>query len=52
MIWRWRYYLAAALFAGYFLVSRGAPPLGVILGLAVAALIVWRQLSRSVPHSG
>jgi len=52
MIWRWRYYLAAALFAGYFLVSRGVPPLAVIAGLAVTALIVKRQVSRSASHPG
>jgi len=37
---KWGYFLAAAVFAGYFLVARGAPPLAVGLGVGGAALML------------
>ena len=43
---KWAYFLAAALFAGYFLVAGGAPPLAVALGIGGAALAA-RRLSLS-----
>jgi hypothetical protein len=39
---KWAYFLAAAVFAGYFLVTKGAPPLAVALGIAAAALLARR----------
>jgi hypothetical protein len=40
---KWNYFLAAAIFAGFFLLRGGAPPVAVIAGIAGAALLVWRK---------
>jgi hypothetical protein len=41
---KWSYFLAAAVFAGYFLVAGGAPPLAVAAGIGGAALMVrWKS---------
>jgi len=39
---KWSYFLAAAVFAGFFLVRGGAPPLSVAAGILGAALMVRR----------
>lgn len=44
---RWNYFLAAAVFAGFFLIRGGAPPLAVVLGIAAAALVMLRRTSRA-----
>lgn len=45
---RWRYFLPAAFFGSYLLLSNGVPLLPVLLGCAVAALCMWlRQNSRN-----
>jgi len=46
MKYRWHYFLAAAFFASYLLVSHGVPFLPVVLGCVFAALLTWRKLSR------
>jgi uncharacterized membrane protein AbrB (regulator of aidB expression) len=38
---RWRYFLPAAFFGGYLLLSNGVPLLPVLSGCAIAALCVW-----------
>ena len=46
MIWRWRYFLGAAVFVAYLLLSHGVPPAAVAAGTAMAALLFWRRVSR------
>jgi uncharacterized membrane protein len=46
MIWRWRYYIGAALVVGYLLLSHGAPPIAVIAGLAGVAMFMRRWSSK------
>jgi len=46
MIWRWRYYIGAALIVGYFLISHGAPPVAVIAGLLGVAMFMRRRASH------
>lgn len=36
---KWTYFAGAALLAAYLLLSHGAPPLAVLLGLVLAAAI-------------
>jgi hypothetical protein len=44
---RWNYFLAAAFFASYLLVSNGVPLVPVLAGCAAAALFIWwREHSR------
>jgi hypothetical protein len=38
---RTSYFLAAAFFAAYLLVSNGVPPVPVLAGCAAAALFTW-----------
>jgi hypothetical protein len=40
---RWSYFAAAAFFAAYFLINRGAPPVAVAAGLAGAGFFMWRR---------
>ena len=46
MNYRWSYFLAAGLFAGFFLIRGGAPPIPIALGIAGAALFM-RRTSRA-----
>jgi uncharacterized protein (TIGR03382 family) len=46
MMWKWRYYIGAALIAGYLLISHGAPPVAVLAGLAGVAMFMRRRASR------
>lgn len=46
MMWRWRYFIGAAILAAYLLISNGAPPLAVAAGLAGMALFMRRRASR------
>ncbi len=39
---KWCYFLAAAIFAGFFLIRGGAPPFPIALGIAGAALFTLR----------
>jgi hypothetical protein len=43
---RWYYFLPAAFFASYLLISRGVPVLPVLLGCSLVAFLTWRVLSR------
>lgn len=43
MMWRWRYFMGAAITAGYFLIKFGAPPLAVAAGIAGVASFLWRR---------
>jgi hypothetical protein len=43
MMWKWTYFFAAAIFAGYFLLRGGVPPAAVGIGLGAAALLTWRR---------
>jgi hypothetical protein len=43
MIWKWSYFLAAAVFAAYFLLRGGVPPIAIAAGLAGAAFLTWRK---------
>jgi hypothetical protein len=45
--YNWNYFLAAALFAGFFLIRGGAPPVPIALGIAGAALFMRRKLRAS-----
>jgi hypothetical protein len=45
---KWNYFLAAAVFAGFFLVRGGAPPLPVAFGIAGAALLILRSKSSAI----
>ena len=40
---KWTYFAAAMIFAGYLLISRGAPPLPVLFGIGLAALLTARR---------
>ena len=40
---KWSYFLAAAVMGGFILLSNGAPPIAVVLGLGGAALFTWRR---------
>jgi hypothetical protein len=44
--YKWCYFLAAAIFAGFFLIRGGAPPVPIALGIAGAALFT-RRTSRA-----
>jgi hypothetical protein len=44
--YKWCYFLAAAIFAGFFLIRGGAPPIPIALGIAGAALFT-RRTSRA-----
>ncbi len=46
MIWRWRYYIGAALIIGYLMISHGAPPLAVAAGVAGVGMFMRRRASR------
>jgi hypothetical protein len=48
MTYKWSLFLAAAFFASYLLVSRGAPIVPVALGCAAVALLTWRKQSHAV----
>jgi hypothetical protein len=48
MNYKWNYFLAAALFAGFFLIRGGAPPIPIALGIVGAALFVRRNISRKL----
>jgi len=39
---KWSYFLAAAVFAGFWLLRGGAPPMAVAAGIGGAALMVAR----------
>jgi hypothetical protein len=43
---RWTYFIGAVILASYFLLSSGAPPLAVALGIGFAAMLT-RRASRS-----
>ncbi len=43
---RWYYFMPAAFFASYLLISRGVSVLPVISGCALAAFLTWKLLSR------
>jgi hypothetical protein len=47
MIWKWRYYIGAAILVGALLISRGAPPVAVAAGLAGVAVFMRRRASLS-----
>ena len=42
MTWKWTYFIAAVLAAGYVLLANGAPPLAVGLGIGVGAMLTRR----------
>jgi hypothetical protein len=46
MMWRWRYYIGAAILVGAFLISRGVPPLPVAAGLLGVAMFMRRRASK------
>ena len=51
----WYFFLAAAFFASYLLLSNGVPWLPVLAGVAVAALSMWlrtagRRVSQGPSH--
>ena len=43
---KWSFFAAAVILAGYLLLSAGAPPVAILLGIALAALYTGR-ISRS-----
>ncbi len=43
---KWNYFLGAVVLGSYILISAGAPPVAVAVGIGAAALVT-RQLSRS-----
>jgi len=45
MKWKWTYFTGAAILAVYFLLSAGAPPLAIAVGLGFAAWLT-RRASR------
>ena len=47
MNFNWRYFLAAVLIVGLLLLRMGAPPVAIALGIAGAALLMWRRISHS-----
>jgi hypothetical protein len=49
---RWIYFLPAAFFASYLLVSHGVSLFPVILGCALAAFLTWRAMPHKPPPSG
>jgi len=49
---RWIYFLPAAFFASYLLVSHGVPLSPVILGCALGAFLIWRAMPHKPPPSG
>ena len=51
MKYKWHYFIAAAFFGSYMLISRGVPLLPVLLGCAAAALLTWRKLSQQAAQS-
>lgn len=40
---KWSFFAGAAILAGYFLLSAGAPPLAVLLGTGVGAMVTMRS---------
>jgi uncharacterized protein (TIGR03382 family) len=46
MMWRWRYYIGAAILIGSLLISKGAPPAAVVAGLAGVAMFMRRRASK------
>ena len=40
---KWRLFAGAVLLAGYLLLSRGAPPLAILGGIALAAMFTGRR---------
>jgi len=42
MIRNWKFFSGAAVLAGYFMISAGAPPLTVTAGIAVGAFMTYR----------
>jgi len=46
MIWKWRYYIGAALIVDYFMISHGAPPLAVAAGTLGVAMFMRRRSSH------
>lgn len=50
---RWSFFFGACVLAGYFLLSNGAPPAAVALGVALAAglnLLKGRKASPAAPQ--
>jgi hypothetical protein len=45
-MWKWRYYLGAALIVGYLMISNGAPPLAVAAGIIGVAMFMRRRASH------
>jgi len=48
----WGYFLAAAFFASYLMISNGVPLLPVLAGVAVAALSMWLRMATRKPSNG
>jgi hypothetical protein len=47
MIWKWSYFVGAAILASYFLLKVGAPLMPVVAGLLGAALFMRRVVRIS-----
>jgi len=45
MKWKWTYFAGAVILAAYFLLSAGAPPLAIAVGIGCAAWLT-RRASR------
>jgi hypothetical protein len=45
---KWNYFLASAVFAGFFLIKGGVPPVAVLAGIGGASLMMLRKKSPSV----
>jgi len=45
---KWSVYTACALFVGYFMLVKGAPPLGVLGGILGAGLWTFVQRKRTI----
>ena len=39
----WKYFVTASIVAGFALVKNGAPPIAVAVGIAGAAVFLWRR---------
>jgi uncharacterized membrane protein len=48
MMWRWRYYIGAAILAAVLLIGHGAPPVAVFAGIFGVAMFMRRRSSRTL----
>ncbi|MDE3196261.1 MAG: hypothetical protein KGN84_07950 [Acidobacteriota bacterium] len=46
MMWKWRYYIGAAILVGALLFRSGAPPMAVIAGILGVAMFMRRRASK------